>query len=88
MGNVSVVYYRRIIEAETLGIHPLGPTNVSGADLQSEVGVGLPEDPLGVEVIGGKAFGPADDGVDLLRQLLGLLLQLPMLLYTETGRSH
>ena len=51
---------------------------------QRQVGVGLLEDPLGVEVIGGEMFGPADDGVDLLRQLLGLLFQLLMLLHTET----
>lgn len=29
-------------------------------------------------------FGPANDGVNLLRQLLGFLLQLLMLLHTET----
>lgn len=50
------------------------------SDSQTEVSVGLLEDPLRVEVIGGEVFGPADDGVDLLRQLLGLLLQLLMLL--------
>ncbi len=53
-------------------------------DSQSEVSVGLLEDPLWVEVIGSEVFGPADDGVDLLRQLLGLLLQLLVLLHTET----
>lgn len=37
-----------------------------------------------VEVVGRQIFGPAYDGVDLLRQLLGLLLQLLMLLHTET----
>lgn len=51
---------------------------------QRQVGVGLLQDPLGVEVVGGEVFGPADDGVDLLRQLLGLLLQLLMLLHTQT----
>lgn len=56
-------------------------------DSQSEVSVGLPEDPLGVEVIGGEVFGPADDGVDLLGQLLGLQLQLLVLLHTQTQRT-
>lgn len=53
-------------------------------DSQSEVSVGLLEDPVRVKVVGGEVFGPANDGVDLLRQLLGLLLQLLMLLHTQT----
>lgn len=55
-------------------------------DLQSEVGISVLEDPLRVEVIGGEVFGPADDGVDLLRQLLGLLLQLLMFLHAQMQR--
>lgn len=55
-------------------------------DSQSEVSVCLLEDPVRVKVFGGEVFGPADDGVDLLRQLLGLLLQLLMLLHTQTQR--
>lgn len=56
-----------------------------GGRSQSEVGLRLPEDPLGVKVGGGEQLGPAHDGVDLLRQVLGLLLQLLMLLYRSYG---
>lgn len=57
----------------------LSPTERT-VNLQFEVSVCLPEDPLRVKVVGGEVFGPADDGADLLCQLLGLLLQLLMLL--------
>ena len=40
-----------------------------------------------VKVFGGQMLGSADDGVDLVGQLLGLLLQLLMLLHTETQQG-
>lgn len=58
------------------------------ADSQTQVGVGLLEDLLRVEMIGGEVLSPAHDGVDLLGQLLGLLLQLLMLLHTPQTVSR
>lgn len=62
-------------------------TSLGAADSQTQVDVGLLEDLVGVEVIGGEVLGPAHDGVDLLGQFFGLLLQLLMLLHKQTAGS-
>lgn len=58
------------------------------ADSQTQVGVGLLQDLLRVEMIGRQVLSPAHDGVDLLGQFLGLLLQLLMLLHTPPTVSR
>lgn len=62
-------------------------------DSQTQVGVGLLQDPVRVKVGGGQVLSPADDGVDLLRQFFGFLFELLMLLHTpqtvsRSGEDH